>query len=294
MAYSSIDSVFVRQYADTYVALLEQKESRLLSTVTNIGEVTGNTFTVNEMGTLGDSFSAMGPSYQAFGDTAYTDLSVASRLATMSDFPNFTRLAIQDLYKLKADPQDKLLQRLQAKWNRKVDSVVYNALIGNAGRKENGGEVWTQVTLPATQVLGDVDTAPTKQLLIDIRTKFLANECDEEIYITYNAALLNAILADPTLTSADYLAGQMLQKGEISNFLGFNWVHYEGIKSTDGLSATGVAYTKSAVEVGINSISPLKIVEVEAQNRFHSIGHIEAIGAVRTSEKAVVAFKFKI
>ena len=41
MAYSSIDSVFVKQYADTYVALLEQKESKLLSTVTNIGSVTG-------------------------------------------------------------------------------------------------------------------------------------------------------------------------------------------------------------------------------------------------------------
>lgn len=36
-------------------------------------------------------------------------------------------------------------------------------------------------------------------------------------------------------------------------------------KSTDGLSATGVAYVRSAVEVGINSISPLKIVEVETQ-----------------------------
>jgi len=290
MAYSSIDSIFVKQYADTYVALLEQKESKLLSTVTNIGSVVGTSFTANEMGTLGDTFDTL----TRFGDTQYTDASFASRLATMNDFPNFTRLAIQDLYKLKAQPQDQLLQRLHAKWNRKVDSVVYNALIGNAARKEVGADTYTNVALPASQILGDVAVAPTKQLLIDIRTKFMENECDEDIYITYNADLLNAILADTTLTSADYLAGQMLQRGEVSNFLGFNWVHYEGIKAVDGLSATGVAYTRSAVEVGMNSISPLKIVEVETQNRFNSIGHVEAIGAVRTDEKRVVAFKFKV
>ena len=290
MAYSSIDSVFVKQYADTYVALLEQKESKLLSTVTNIGSVTGTSFTVNEMGTLGDEFSTL----TRFGETQYTDASFASRLATMNDFPNFTRLAIQDLYKLKAQPQDQLLQRLHAKWNRKLDSVVYNALIGTAPRKEVGADTYTNVALPATQILGSATVAPTKQLLIDIRTKFMENECDEDIYITYNADLLNAILADPTLTSADYLAGQMLQKGDVSNFLGFNWVHTEQIKAADGLSATGVAYTRSSVEVGINSISPLKIVEIETANRYHSIGHIEAIGAVRTDEKRVVAFKFKI
>lgn len=289
MSYNTIDSVFVKQYADTYVALLEQKESKLLSTVTNVGAVTGTSFTVNEMGTLGDEFDTL----TRFGETAYTDASFASRLATMNDFPNFTRLAIQDLYKLKAQPQDQLLQRLHAKWNRKVDSVVYNALIGNAARKVVGADTYTNVALPASQILGDAATAPTKQLLIDIRTKFMENECDEDIYITYNADLLNAILADPTLTSADYLAGQMLQKGEVSNFLGFNWVHYEGVKASDGLSATGVAYVRSAVEVGINTISPLKIVEVETANRYNSIGHIEALGAVRTDEKRVVAFKYK-
>lgn len=290
MSYNTIDSVFVKQYADTYLALLEQKESKLLSTVTNIGSITGTSWTLNELGTLGDEFSTL----TRFGETQYTDASFASRLATMNDFPNFTRLAIQDLYKLKAQPQDQLLQRLHSKWNRKVDKVVYNALIGTVARKEVGADTYTNVALPATQILGDAAAPITKQLLIDIRTKFMENECDEQIYVTYNSDLLNALLADPTLTSADYLAGQLLQRGEVSNFLGFQWVHYEGIRAADGLSATGVAYTKSAVEVATNSISPLKIVEVETANRFHSIGHVEAIGAARSDEKKVVAFKFKV
>ncbi|TCB47360.1 hypothetical protein E0H80_16335 [Acinetobacter sp. ANC 4779] len=86
----------------------------------------------------------------------------------------------------------------------------------------------------------------------------------------------------------------MLQRGEVNDFLGFKWTYYNGIKALDGLSATGVAYTKDAVQIGINTISPLKIVEVETANRFHSIGHIESLGAIRTDEKKVIAFKFKI
>lgn len=290
MSYNTIDSVFVKQFSDTFVVLLEQKESKLLSTVTNIGSVTGVSFTVNEMGTLGDEFSTL----TRFGETQYSDASFASRLAVMNDFPSFTRYAPQDIYKLKASIQDPLLQRLHAKWNRKVDSVVYNALIGSAQRKVVGADTYTAVALPSTQILGDATTPITKQLLIDIRTKFMENECDEQIYVTYNSDLLNALLADPTLTSADYLAGQLLQRGEVSNFLGFQWVHYEGIKAVDGLSATGVAYVRSAVEVGTNTIESLDIKQVETLNRSYSIGHIEAIGAVRTDEKRVVAFKFKI
>lgn len=290
-SYDTIDSIFLKQYSDTFIAMLGTKESVLLSTVTNNGSVTGTSFTANEiLNTLGTPTEGV----ERFGSTQYSDVSFASRLAVMSDYPNFTRQAIQDFYKLKADPTDRQLTYLHQKWNKHLDKVIYNMLLGTAQRKVTGADTYTAVALPASQILGDVAAPISKQLLIDVRTKFLENECDEEIYITYNAAMLNTILADKELTSADYLAGQMLQRGEISNFLGFNWIHFEGIKAGDGLSATGVAYTRPAVEIATNTISPLKMVEVETQNRFISIGHIEAVGAVRVSEERVVAFKFKV
>lgn len=287
--YDTIDSVFVKQYADTYVALLEQKESKLLSTITNIGSVTGTGFTVNEFGGVEGEFGAV----TRFGETKYNDASFASRYAVMSDFSNFTRQAIQDLYKLKADPSDQLLKSLHARYNRKVDSVIYNAMIGSAQRKTTEADTFSPVTLPASQIIGDGTEALTLKQLIDVKTKFMENECDEDIYLVYNHDVLNQVLADPTLTSADYLAGQMLQRGEINDFLGFKWVQYNGIKDNASGIVTGVAYTRSALQYASNTISPLKIVEVETQNRFHSIGHIDAQAAIRTDEKRVVAFKFK-
>ncbi|MDC4304572.1 phage capsid protein [Acinetobacter baumannii] len=218
MAYATIESVFVRQYADTYTVLCEQKDSKLLSTITNEGEINGSSFTVNEMTGFGD---LQAPT--RFGDTQYNEVDFASRLATMSNYSNFTHIAPQDLPKLKAHPQDEMIQRLVSARNRKIDSIIYNGLIGTAQRKTTEADTFTAVALPAEQQIG-TSAAPvtfSKQLLIDIRTKFMENEVpdDEEIIVTYNSDMLNMILADSTLTSADYLQGQMLQRGEINTFL---------------------------------------------------------------------------
>ncbi|MDC4965253.1 phage capsid protein [Acinetobacter baumannii] len=218
MAYATIESVFVRQYADTYTVLCEQEDSKLLSTITNEGEINGSSFTVNEMTGFGDLQTPT-----RFGDTQYNEVDFASRLATMSNYSNFTHIAPQDLPKLKAHPQDEMIQRLVSARNRKIDSIIYNGLIGTAQRKTTEADTFTAVALPAEQQIG-TSAAPvtfSKQLLIDIRTKFMENEVpdDEEIIVTYNSDMLNMILADSTLTSADYLQGQMLQRGEINTFL---------------------------------------------------------------------------
>ncbi len=218
MAYATIESVFVRQYADTYTVLCEQKDSKLLSTITNEGEINGSSFTVNEMTGFGDLQTPT-----RFGDTQYNEVDFASRLATMSNYSNFTHIAPQDLPKLKAHPQDEMIQRLVSARNRKIDSIIYNGLIGTAQSKTTEADTFTAVALPAEQQIG-TSAAPvtfSKQLLIDIRTKFMENEVpdDEEIIVTYNSDMLNMILADSTLTSADYLQGQMLQRGEINTFL---------------------------------------------------------------------------
>lgn len=108
MAYSSISIQFSLNNTQIRTpSYLSRKNLKLLSTVTNIGSVTGSSFTVNEMGTLGDVLATP----DRFGNTSYVDASFASRLATMNDFSNFSRLAIQDLPKLKANPQDQLLTR---------------------------------------------------------------------------------------------------------------------------------------------------------------------------------------
>lgn len=291
MSYNTIDSVFVRQYADVYEALCEQKESKLLSTIKNIGSVTGSSFTVNIMSSLGDDFGTP----TRFGETQYSEAGFASRLAVMNDFSNFTKFALTDLPKLKADPQDELLQRLHAKRNRKIDSIIYNALLGTAQEKTTLADTYTGIALPASQIVGDGTAPLTKQQLIDVKTKFMDNDVEgETIYLVYNSDVVNAILNDNQLTSNDYLNVKLLQNGDITDFLGFRWIPYNGIKAKDATVATGVAYVSSALQFGANQISPLKMAELESENRTQSLGEITSYGAIRTDEKKVVAFKFAV
>jgi len=63
----------------------------------------------------------------------------------MNDFPNFTRLAIQDLYKLKAQPQDQLLQRLHAKYNRKVDKRAFGVSLMHHVSNMNTNKHWADL-----------------------------------------------------------------------------------------------------------------------------------------------------
>lgn len=291
MSWDTIDSIFVKQYSDTYLALVEQKESKLLNTIKSIGEVKGESFSLNEMGSLGDTLSAP----TRFGEATYTDVSFASRVAPMSNFDNFTRVDINDFYKLAASPTDEVIQRLHARWNRHVDRTIYNGLIGTAQRKENGTNVYTSIALPNDQILGDDLVEFNKDLLIKIKTTFDENEVEEPITILYNAAMINAILSDPTLSSADYNSYKPLADGTIKDFMGMNWIKYQGIQSNkSAVKALGVAYTSDALQYGSNIVSPFKIVEREDWGRALSLGEKRATGCVRTDEKKVVAFKFKV
>lgn len=47
-----ITAAYVTQFHDSFKILAQQKQSRLLNTVHNRGKITGNSFTINDMGTL--------------------------------------------------------------------------------------------------------------------------------------------------------------------------------------------------------------------------------------------------
>ncbi|MGG4735242.1 phage capsid protein, partial [Leclercia adecarboxylata] len=102
-----------------------------------------------------------------------------------------------------------------------------------------------------------------KASLIKLRAQFMRNFADdEEIYITYNDVMLQTILADRDLTSADYMAIQMLQSGNLAGkWLGLNWVHYQGLGYVDNKGADSATlpsdggfkaavFTKSALHFG--------------------------------------------
>ena len=78
---NTITAAFVTQFHDSFVLAAQQMESRLESTITSRGMVTGSSFTANDMGAIEAS-----PVTNRYGDTEWTIPDTGTRSALMSDF----------------------------------------------------------------------------------------------------------------------------------------------------------------------------------------------------------------
>lgn len=243
----TITAAFVQQWDTTIRLQAQQSESRLAKAVTDRGEITGDSFTVNNLSSV-----EMDETTVRHGDTEWGEISHTNRLAVMKDFYKALPLDRNDIPKMLVNPVtggDYMRSLMNAK-NRKIDQVIYAALGGTINSKDG----LTANTLPAGQKIAHGGTGMTKSKIIQTRAIFRANECDdengEELFIMYNDKALQTILADTTLTSSDWMAVQMLQAGKVAqNWMGFTWIPYQGF-TYSASTYYAYAWAKSGVHFG--------------------------------------------
>ena len=289
---NTITAAFVTQFHDSFVAAAEQKESRLESTVTSRGLITGSSFTANDMGTVEAAQVT-----NRYGDTEWTIPDAGTRSALMSDYDVAIPIERTDLAKLMANPQGDYLQRCIAAMNRKKDAVIYAAAKGSALRKTDESGTFAGVALPAAQIIAAGGTGMTKAKIITARKAFRVNEADEhngeELYIAYDAGMLEDVLSDTTLTSADYMAAKMLQEGDISGkWLGFKWVPYEALTGTT--TKTTIAWAKSGVHMGTGENIVTDIGPRRDKRNLIQIYVAMSLGSVRVNESKVVTIDYTV
>ena len=294
---NKITAAFVQQFHDNYELASQQNESRLLKTVVNRGRIQGESFTINDMGQV--EMTASGARY---GDTPWTIPDAGVRTALMADFDLFIPIESRDIPKLKAHPNDKYIKLLYNAKNRKVDDIIYNAAIGSINRKtvaDNGTASTTATALPSSQII--LSAAGTlKQKIIKAKALFRANECDEhngeQLYILYTSDMLEAILGDTTLTSADFMAGKMIQEGGVGGkWMGFNWIPYEKLSQGAAVGEKRtVAYAGSAIHFGDAAITDFDITTRADKKNIKQVGGVHSFGAGRANEKKVVAIDFVV
>ena len=283
-----ITQAFVKQWDDTIRLQAQQKESRLESTVTDKGNITGESFTANRLAPLEDT-----PENNVrHGDTTWSQPNHSTRVAVMKDFYQALPVDRADEPKVLANPNGPYMQSLLAAWGRRKDQIIYRALVGNSRTKED-----TLVALPSTQIILHGSSGFTKNKVITARKAFRKNEADnhngEELFMIYTSDMLEDILADTTLTSADYMAVKMLQEGDVSGkWCGFSWVPFEGVDVVGGVASTA-AYTKSSVVRGTG------FVEGKSQRRGDKkdtmqVSMAGSYSGVRVEEEKVVRIEFQV
>lgn len=294
---NKITAAFVQQFHDTYELATQQEESRLLKTVTNRGKIEGESFTINDMSAV-----EMSPSGARYGDTNWTIPDSGVRTALMSDWDLFIPIERRDEPKLKANPQDKYMKNLVTARERKIDDIIYSNLVGPVNRttvSDAGVKTTTAVNLPISQII--LSGPSIREQIIKAKELFRENECDEfngeELYIVYSAKMMSKILADTTLTSAEYLEGRMIQQGKVaSTWMGFNWIPYEKLANGAGgaTERRAVAYCKSALHFGDADITGFDISVRNDKKNITQVGGVHSFGAGRSNEKKVVAIDFLI
>lgn len=292
---NKITAAFVQQFHDAFEHDLGQKDSRLLATVHNRGNIEGKSFTINDLGSVDMR------AYTRMSDTQWDIPDAGTRNVLMGDYSLFIPIENSDLPKLKAHPSDYYMQTLIASANKKRDDVIYSAAIGSVMRKtvnDAGVESSANVNLPAGQIILGGSAIFTKTKLIKARSLFRKNEVDDEdIYITYNSVMLEQILADTTLTSADFMAVKMLQEGDVSGkWMGMNWIPYERLANGAGgaTERRAALWTKSAIHFGHAEISQFKINERPDKNNIMQVGGVHSMAAGRSNEKKVVAVDYLV
>jgi len=293
---NKITAAFVQQFHDNYEVACAQQDSRLLRTIVNRGKIQGESFTINDLGTV-----EMQASGARFGDTTWTIPDAGVRTALMTDWDLFIPIESRDIPKLKAHPNDKYIKLLLDARNRKIDDIVYQALVGNVTRKtvaDNGTVTTGTVALPAGQIILS-GFGTLKQQLIKAKSIFRKNECDEQngeqLYIIYTSDMLSKILGDTTLTSADFMAGKMLQEGGVGGkWLGFNWIPYEKLNNGAGgaTEARTIAYAGTACHFGDAAITGFGITDRPDKKNISQVGGVYSFGAGRANELKVVAIDF--
>lgn len=276
-----ITEAFAQQFADNFRHLAQQMQSRFEPHVTIESNIVGMSKSVNRLGQRTANRRT-----QRHADTPINDQPHSTRFVDLFDWDDGDMIDDQDKIRMLVDPTSEYVKAMIASLNRAKDDVIIASMGGNS-RSTSGN-----IILPATQKIAVGGTGLTKAKIIQARKMFRKNEADkhagEELFISYSAQAAADILADPTLTSADYLAGRFLEDGDVEGkWMGFNWIPSERTPY-DGATRRLYAWAKSGVTLGKGADITTKVGEDPGKGFNVRIYAKMSIGAVRVEEEKVV------
>ena len=276
---TQITTAFVEQYKANLMHISQQKGSRLRATV-RAEEVTGKNAYIERLGaaTAVDATSRHDDTPQIDSEHSRRRLSlVTSRWADLIDNPDKVRMLI--------NPESDYAMAGANALGRRLDDHIIDAASGNSYGGVAGG---TTIALPAAQKIVHGSAGLTLTKLINAKEILDGNEVDpEDRFIVVTAAQMSDLLADTTITSADYNTIKALVKGEIDTFLGFKFVHSQRLDS-DGTSRLVIAYQKNAIRLGIGREPMVRITERADKNYSTQVFVEMDMGATRVEDEAVV------
>lgn len=282
----------VQQYTNNVQLLLQQRGSKLRDKV-----IFGSH--VGKQAAVVDQYAPVNARRRTGRNEPLTGMDTQNdrRWVLPNDYDWDERVDNFDKLRLIVDPMSSYVQNGVYAMGRAMDAEIITAFFGTAKTGETGS---TSTTFPSTQqVAVDVGAAAATGLnvakLRAAKKILLANEVDIEndpLYIAITAEQHDDLLGDPNINSKDYNDRPVLVDGKVTSFMGFNFVHIEGL-STDTSSYRRIpVWAKSGMHLGMwNDITTDISQRKDLSSLPWQVYVYGTFGATRTEEKKIVEIK---
>lgn len=221
--------------------------------------------------------------------TQFTDIEHKQRWVLPTDYNKALAIDSEDEIRMLNSPQSEYVRAMVAAWNRKKDSVLRDALLGDAQTGVQGGTT-TSFDTSNQQIAAD-SSGMTIAKLREAHEILLAAENDfdqDRAYIAMSARQKTDLLESTEVTSSDYNIIKALVQGDVDSFMGFTFIDYQNLEVDGSNDRRCPCWMKSGLHMGIWNGLDTHIDQREDLNYLTQVFMKGTIGATRTQENKVV------
>ena len=281
---SQITTAFVQQYSNNVQMLSQQKGSLLRGSVDSESIVGKNAF-FDQVGT-----ATAVKRVSRHSDTPQIDTPHSRRRVSMVDYEYADLIDNQDKIRTLIDPTSSYALAAAYAIGRAMDDEIISAVSGTAFTGETGS---VSTALPSSQKITESGTdGLTIAKLRSAKEKFDSASVDPSIprFIVVGPKQISDLLGTTQVTSSDFNTVKALANGEISTFLGFNFITSNRL-SIASSKRLCLAYAQDGIKLALGQDLMTRIDERADKGYSQQVYVCASMGATRMEEEKVVTIQ---
>ena len=219
-------------------------------------------------------------------DTPILETPHSRRQVTLTTYEWADLIDDADKVRMLQDPTSSYARAAAAAIGRSMDDVVIDAMGGTA---KTGKEGATSTVFASGQKIVHGSAGLTVAKLVSAKKLLDANDVDPSIkrYIVVSPEQIEDLLNTTTVTSSDFNTVKALSQGDISSFVGFEFIVSNRLKD-DGTSRLCYAFAQDGIKMAIGKDVMARIDERSDKSYSTQVYYCSTFGATRMEENKLV------
>ncbi len=278
---TQITTAFVNQFSAN-VQMLSQQMGSLLRNAVDTESVNGEKAFFDQ---VGQAAAVLRTSRHQ--DTPLVETPHTRRMVTMSDYEYADLIDDSDKVRLLVDPTSTYSRAAAAAMGRAMDDVIITAALGSSQTGKDGS---TTTALPAGQKIAHGSAGLTIAKLVSAKELLDAASVDPSIprHIIVSPKQVSDLLNNTTVTSSDFNTVKALAQGEVSSFVGFNFIVSNRLNTDSNSNRQVIAFAQDGLKLAVGKEPAARIDERADKSYSTQVYYCQTIGSTRMEESKVV------